>query len=85
MQVHDTNDLKEHWKKQELCCPIMYVGNIARVRNCPDVAILNSLFVFLSFVFFSFFFVFLSSCLDITLIKYLNGLKSQKSLVVSKF
>ena len=82
--------------------------NIARVRNCPDVTILNSLFglclsVFLSFFFLPFrlfvffckfffclfvflsFCFFLSFCLDIMLIKCQKGVKSQKSLFVSKF
>ena len=42
----------------------MKVKNIARVRNCPDVAILNSLFGLrlLSFVFLSFIFLSLLSC-----------------------
>ena len=35
--------------------------NIARVRNCPDITILNSLFGLLSFFFLSFF-AFLSFC-----------------------
>ena len=39
-------------------------ANIARVRNCPDVTILNSLFVFGLFVFLHFcIFAFLSFCL----------------------
>ena len=65
--------------------------NIARVRNCLDITILNSLFglCLLSFCLFAFvffvFFVFLSFCLDITLIKCLIVLKCQKSLYVSTF
>ena len=80
--------------------------NIARVQNCPDVTIFNSLFglcqlsfclfclfvffILFIFVFFCLFSVFLSFCLlsffvDITLIKCLKGLKSKKSLFVSKF
>ena len=78
---------------------IVINSNTARVRNCPDIAISNSLFglclssfclfclrFFVFFVFLSFFYsVFLSFCLDITLIKCLKGLKCQKSLFVSKF
>ena len=60
--------------------------NIARVRNCPDIAISNSLFGHCLFVFLSFCLsVFWSLCLNITLIKCLKGLKSQQSLFVLKF
>ena len=45
--------------------------NIARVQNCPDIVISNSLVGFRLCLF------------DITLIKCLKGLKSQKSLFVS--
>ena len=31
-----------------------HLTNIARVQNCPDITILNSLFVFLSFCIFVF-------------------------------
>ena len=72
--------------------------NITRVRNCPDVTTLNSLFglcifellsvcffSFCLFVFLSFYlFVFLSFCLFVTLIKCFQGLKSQKPLFPSK-
>ena len=52
--------------------------NIARVRNCPDFTLSNSLFGLCLYVFLSF-------CLHITPIKCQKGLKSQKSLFVSKF
>ena len=44
--------------------------NITRVRNCPDITILNSLSGF---------------CLFVPLLKCLKGAKAQKSLSVSKF
>ena len=85
-------------KRRPHNCDIQIVQqNIARVRNCPDITILNSLFSLLSFylssflsfcpVFFYFFTfclfcLFLSICLDIMLIKCLKGLKSRKSLFV---
>ena len=64
--------------------------NITKVRNCTDITIcLFVLFIFFSFclfVFLSFCLsVFLSSRLFVFLIKCLKGLKSQKSLFVSKF
>ena len=57
-------------------------------RNCPGITILNSPFGSFSFlvVLFSFYLVVLSSfCLDTNHIKYLKGLKTQKSFFVSKF
>ena len=59
-----------------------YTKKTSQVRNCPDVAILNSLGLCL---FCLCLFIFLSFYLDIILIKCLKGLKSQMSLFVSKF
>ena len=63
------------------------IENIARVRNCPDIAILGSLFglCLFSSSFFCCLFVFLPFSLDIPLIKCLKGLKFQKSLFMSEF
>ena len=61
------------------------VEHIARVRNCPDVTILNSLFGLCHLFFCPFVFLYFSLFfLDIMLIKCLKGLKSQKSLFVSE-
>ena len=74
-------------------CGNLRAKNFARVRNCPDITILNPLFGLFTFLYFCYFvflsfclfvFLYLSFCLDITLIKCLKGLKPQKSLIVSK-
>ena len=121
--VQCLQDILQHPSSKTLS---RWFQNIARVRNCPDVTKINSLFglwvlsylfvclfilssfglfAFLSFCLFIFLscclfvmlsfchvvflsfclFVFLSFCLDIMLIKCLKGLKSKKSLFVSKF
>ena len=63
---------------------VCIMENFARVQSCHDITIQNFLFAFLSFGLFFYSslcrFVFLLFCPDITLIKCLKGLKSQKSL-----
>ena len=58
------------WKDQPFSFALFIIINIARVQNCPDVTILNSLFglCLLSFCVFVFFlFGFLSFCLFVSL------------------
>ena len=50
------------WKMVMNIMMVSHMENSARVRNCPDITILNSLSVFCLFLLFVFFFLFVFLC-----------------------
>ena len=90
-------ELKCNFCSDELPIKFVFVFHVRLFTNKSSTSRqsynIKLYFWFLSFIFLSFYpFVFLSFglslldfCLDITVIKCLKGLKSQKSLFVSKF